>query len=70
MTLFPDPLPITSAEVLVAKGLMCRYPTLGARDAIHAAAVITHKLEGIVSADQVFGSITEIRWLDPMNLNP
>jgi predicted nucleic acid-binding protein len=44
---------------------MTRYRDLGARDAIHAAVVLTNGLEGIVSADKVFKSIIEIRAWDP-----
>jgi len=41
-----------------------KYRSLGARDAIHAAVVIAHHLDGIVSADRVFKSV-EVQCWDP-----
>ena len=34
---------------------------LGARDSIHAAVVINHKLKGIITADKVFDRIRGVQ---------
>ena len=54
LVLFPNPIPIAREEIETARDLMRAYSFLGARDAIHAAVVRTHDLEGIVTADKVF----------------
>ena len=46
------------------------YPQLEPRDAIHAAVVLNHGLEAIISADRAFDEITEIKRLDPLELHP
>ncbi len=63
--LFPNPISITKREVERTKELMRSYPELSARDAVHAAVVITHQLEGIVSTDKVFDKLSEIKRIDP-----
>ena len=52
LVLFPNPIPIGREEVETARDLMHSNSFLGARDAIHAAVVQTHDLEGIVTADK------------------
>lgn len=65
LALFPSPLPITAEEYREVLRLMARYHRLGPRDAVHAAVVITHRLEGLVSTDQVFDDVAEIRRFSP-----
>jgi predicted nucleic acid-binding protein len=65
VNLFPEPLPITRREIEAASRLMNRYASLGARDSLHAAVVLTYQLDGIVSTDRVFESIAELRSWDP-----
>ena len=65
---FPDPFPITNEVVLAARFLLARYPGIGPRDAIHAAAVIVHDLEGIISTDRGFDQIAEITRFDPKDI--
>lgn len=66
LALFPNPLAIAKEEIEKANELMGRYRWLGTRDAIHAAVVVTHRLEGIVSADRAFSRIKEIKHFSPV----
>lgn len=52
LLLFPNPAPIGREEIEKARDLMVEHSFLSARDAIHAAVVITQDLEGIVTADK------------------
>jgi hypothetical protein len=70
MQTFPAPLAVTPRDVAVARDILARYPVLSARDAIHAAVVLSHGLEAIISADRAFDAITEIKRLDPLELYP
>ena len=64
----PNIIPITAAEIRTAMRLMPETRNLFARDAIHAAAVITHGLESIISADRDFERIHGLRRFDPMEV--
>lgn len=64
LVLFPNPISIGREEIEVARDLMRAYSVLGARDAIHAAVVQTHDLEGIVTADNVFERIKGVKRFD------
>lgn len=64
--MFPVVIPITDAEIATAIRLMAQVRNLSSRDAIHAAVVINHNLEGIVSADRDFDRIPGLRRFDPM----
>ena len=64
LVLFPNPIPIAREEIETARDLMRAYSFLGARDAIHAAVVQTHDLEGIVTADRVFDRIKGVKRFD------
>ena len=62
--LFPNPFPIGREEIERARDLMMRHSFLVTRDAIHAAVVQTHGLEGIVTADKVFDRIKGLKRFD------
>jgi len=64
LVLFPNPIPIAREEIETARDLMHAYSFLGARDAIHAAVVQTHDLEGIITADKVFDRIKGLKRFD------
>ena len=64
LMLFPNPVPIGREEIEAARDLMRAYSFLGARDAIHAAVVQTHDLEGIVTADKVFDRVKGLKRFD------
>lgn len=61
LVLFPNPIPIGREEIETARDLMRAYTFLGARDAIHAAVVRFHELDGIVTADKIFDRIKGIK---------
>ena len=61
-------IPIGNSEIEVAGRLLLQYPQLEARDAIHAAVVQIHSLEGIVSTDKVFDGIQGVRRFDPVEM--
>jgi len=60
LVLISSPIAIQREDIEEASKLMAQYSFLGARDAIHAAVVITHRLEGIITADRVFGRIRNL----------
>jgi predicted nucleic acid-binding protein len=63
---FPDPFAVTVREVTTARELQSHHPTIAPRDALHAAVVLEHGLEGIISADRRFDAIPGITRFDPM----
>lgn len=65
---FPSPFPISRSEIVVARALLARYPTLGSRYAIHAAVVLEHQLDGLVTADRDFDHVPEIVRFNPLTL--
>jgi predicted nucleic acid-binding protein len=68
LVLFPSPLAVDKVIVSEARGVMGSHPMLDPRDAIHAAVVRVHGLEGIISADRGFDSIPGLTRFDPMDL--
>ncbi len=68
LSMFLTIIPITAAEITAAMRLLAQTPQLSARDAIHAAVVIEHGMEGIVSADRDFDRIVGLRRYDPIEL--
>lgn len=65
---FPDPLPITPAVMLTVGTIFEKHQSLQARDALHAAVVVQHGLDGIISADRGFDRIPGIRRFDPRDV--
>jgi predicted nucleic acid-binding protein len=65
---FSQPLPVTSDDVRFARDILMNQPALAPRDTIHAAIVLAHGLEGIISADRGFDSIPGLRRFDPIAL--
>ena len=63
-------IPIGGEEIYIASRLLIQYPRLDARDAVHAAVVQLHGLEGVVSADKGFDVIRGITRFDPMEMFP
>ena len=64
-SLFPEVLPITGAIMDHAKDLVNSDQTISARDAVHAAVVVLHKLEGICTFDRDFDRIPGCTRIDP-----
>ena len=64
----PNIIPIATGEITTAMRLLTETPSLSARDAIHAAVVFEHNLDGIISADRDFVRILGLRRFDPMEV--
>jgi predicted nucleic acid-binding protein len=65
---FPSPFPILASTVRMARQVLGNNPRLQSRDALHAAVVFEHRLEGIISADRTFDGIAGLRRFDPKEL--
>ena len=64
------PLLVTRAEDLeLGLTLFEQQPALGAFDSVLAAVALNQQLEAVVSADQAFGHVPKLRWVDPMSPN-
>ena len=61
---------IGEAEINAAVGLLREYPQIDTRDAVHAAVVQLHGLEGVVSADRGFDVIRGVTRFDPIEMFP
>lgn len=61
----PMTLPIDDLVTDRARELMDDYPRLLARDAVHAAVVLTRKLEGIATFDRDFDGIRGVKRIEP-----
>jgi len=66
--LFPVVVPVTAEILDRARALLDANAALMARDALHAAVVLSEQLEGICSCDQDFDLIEGIRRIDPEDL--
>jgi predicted nucleic acid-binding protein len=71
MTLIPQVLPVTAADVQTAVKLFQQYAPQGvrARDTIHAAIVQNHGLTHVISSDTHFDLISGLTRLDPIVLH-
>lgn len=63
--LFPNVIPISAEVMDRARELLDAYPSLMARDALHAAVVLHESLEAICSYDRDFDGIVELRRTEP-----
>ena len=63
--IFPTVVPISSEILDRARLLLDDYPSLMARDALHAAVVLHEGLESICSYDRDFDRVTEITRIQP-----
>lgn len=63
--IFSVVLPVTIAELDRARRLLDQHKAIMARDALHAAVVLEHRLEGIWSYDMDFDRIAGIRRREP-----
>jgi hypothetical protein len=64
LSLFPDLLPVTSMDMLVACSLVEKYPGVPTRDAVHAATMLNHGISTVITADGHFDGLVEIRRLN------
>ena len=58
-------LPVSDESFRRALGL--EAPALGTNDRVHVATCLTHGIELVVSADQGFDSVQEVRRIDPLD---
>lgn len=58
-------IPVTAEATDAARSLLDRYQRLTARDALHAAIVELHGLEGIVSYDRDFDAVDGLMRSEP-----
>ena len=58
-------IPVTAETVDSARGLLDRYERLTARDALHAAVIDLHGLEGIASYDRDFDVVEGLTRSEP-----
>lgn len=56
-------LPTTPTAVVKARRLLQAVPQLHVRDALHVAVMETHGIDTIVSADQAFARVPQLRWI-------
>lgn len=64
-TIFPSVIPIAAEVLDQARLLMDKHPSIMARDALHAAVVLEHRLDAICSFDHDFDRIRAIRRIEP-----
>jgi predicted nucleic acid-binding protein len=62
---FGEPIPINEEVIDLAFMLMRQIERLKARDAVHAAVVIAHRLQAICSYDRDFDGIPGVRRIEP-----
>ena len=65
MDIFAPVLPITHALMRRVPDLATRYPQLQARDLVHVATCIHEGITEIISPDQAFDQVAELRRIDP-----
>ena len=63
--LVPEVIPVGGPEAAAAARSLERPSRLSVRDAIHAAVVFEHDLDGIISAGRGFDSVSVLRHFDP-----
>jgi len=63
-----DVIPVGDSEIVTTLRMLGEHPGLSPRDAIHAAVVLGHGLEGIVSTDTAFDQVPGLRRYDPAEM--
>jgi predicted nucleic acid-binding protein len=64
-SIVPRTLAVDLADIVRARDLSIIYPTVSARDLVHAAVMLNHGITTVVSVDRHFDSIHEIVRLSP-----
>jgi len=65
LAVFPALLEIGAGEMTEACDLLESMPELPARDAVHAATMLTHEIFTIITADTHFGQLAQVQRLAP-----
>lgn len=68
LTLFQTPFAVDHAIMSEARSVLSVHPRIDPRDAIHAAVVRKHNLEGIISTDRGYDAVAGVTRFDPMDL--
>ena len=61
-------IPVGAGEIAITLQMLGEHPKLSPRDAIHAAVVLGHGLEGIVSTDTAFDQVPGLKRYDPAEM--
>lgn len=70
IALFPDLLPVTCADMSLACDMFADHADLPPRDAVHAATMRNNAIVQILSADNHFDSLPDLRRVDPADVTP
>ena len=65
LDLFAPVLPVTHGVMRRVPALISRYPSLGARDAVHVATCLHEGITEIISPDRGFDAVEGLRRIDP-----
>lgn len=68
IALFPDLLPVTRGDMLLACDIVAQHPRMPVRDAVHAATMLNNGLKTIVSVDSDFDQLPAIQRILPASL--
>ncbi len=60
-----DLLSVNSRDLDVGLALFEQHEELGAFDSLLAGVALNRGLDGLISADRAFGSVTGLRWINP-----
>lgn len=58
-------LPTGSDDLERGLSLFVDFPSIGSFDAVLAAVALNRAVQALVSADHAFGTVTDLRWIDP-----
>ncbi len=65
LTMFPEMLEVGAREMEGACDLLEATPDLSPRDAVHAATMTTHGVTAIITADEHFAQLPQLRRIAP-----
>ena len=65
LAVFPNLLEIGAGEMIAACDLLESLPELPARDAVHAATMLTHEITTIITADTHFDQLAQVQRIAP-----
>jgi len=69
ISLIPDLLPVTRADISGAFDLLRQHPRLSVRDAVHSSTMLRNGVQTVVSVDADFDQIAQVRRVPPGSLN-
>lgn len=63
--IIPLILPVSRQDMVKARDILQKYPTIEARDATHVAVMLNHDIKTICSYDKHYDQIKEIKRIEP-----